>query len=147
MASSATELTAVLVNPGPVVASWRVPCSYRSGFEGGGIVVDRPTAVRGLIRGYRQRGGLYMAQWRLWRRLVPVHSNSAGGVVTVPGVALQWRGWPHRVDSDGKDRSRWPDVTAWPCIVTEKAFEGVAGPPSRARRVSRTGVGGTVSRG
>jgi hypothetical protein len=20
----------------------------------------------------------------------------------MPGVALQWRGWPHRVDSDGK---------------------------------------------
>jgi hypothetical protein len=67
-------------------------------------------------------------------------------VITVPGVVRQWRGWPHRVDSDGKDRSRRPDVTAWPCIVTEKAFEGAAVPPSRARCVSRTGVGGTVSR-
>jgi hypothetical protein len=34
MASSATELTAVLANPAPVEASWRVLCSYRSGFEG-----------------------------------------------------------------------------------------------------------------
>jgi hypothetical protein len=33
------------------------------------------------------------------------------GVVAVPGVALQWRGWPHRADSDGEDRSRQPDVT------------------------------------
>jgi hypothetical protein len=64
----------------------------------------------------------------------------------VLGVALQGRGWPHKVDSDGDDRSSRPDVTAWPCVSTEKTFEGVAGPPSRARRVSRTGVGGIVSR-
>jgi hypothetical protein len=32
------------------------------------------------------------------------------------------------VDSDGDDRSHQPDVTVWPCIVTEKAFEGAAGP-------------------
>jgi hypothetical protein len=53
---------------------------------------------------------------------------------------------PHRVDSDGDDRSRRPDVTVWPYIITEKTFEGAAGPPSRARRVSRTGVGDTMSR-
>jgi hypothetical protein len=75
-----------------------------------------------------------------------VRSNSAGVVAVVRGVALQGRGWPHRVDSDGDDRSRRPDVTAWPCVSTEKMFEGAASPPSRARRVSRTGVGGTVSR-
>jgi hypothetical protein len=39
-----------------------------------------------------------------------------------------------------------PDVTTWPCVVTEKAFEGAAGLPSRAQRVSGTEVGGTVSR-
>jgi hypothetical protein len=39
MASSAMELTAVLVNPAPVEASWCVLCSYRSGFEGGGVAV------------------------------------------------------------------------------------------------------------
>jgi hypothetical protein len=49
-------------------------------------------------------------------------------VVTVLGVVWQWRGWPHRVDSDGKDRSHRPNVTVWPCIVTKKAFEGAAGP-------------------
>jgi hypothetical protein len=57
-------------------------------------------------------GGPYAAQWRSWLRPVPVHSNSVEDVVTVPGVALQWRGWPHMVDSDGEDRSRRPDVTA-----------------------------------
>jgi hypothetical protein len=56
MASSATELTSVLANPAPVGVSWRVLCSYRSGFEGGSVVVGRPAAVRGPIRGCRQRG-------------------------------------------------------------------------------------------
>jgi hypothetical protein len=45
MASSATELMAVLTNPAPVEASWRVLCSYSSGFEGGGVVVDRPAVA------------------------------------------------------------------------------------------------------
>jgi hypothetical protein len=67
-------------------------------------------------------------------------------VVIVPDVVRQWRGWPHKVDSDGDDRSCRPDVTVWPCVITEKTFEGAAGPPSRARRVSRTRVGGTASR-
>jgi hypothetical protein len=39
MASSVADLTAVLANPAPVEASWRVLCSYRSGFEGGGVAV------------------------------------------------------------------------------------------------------------
>jgi hypothetical protein len=34
VASSATELTAVLANPAPVGASWHVMCSYRSSIEG-----------------------------------------------------------------------------------------------------------------
>jgi hypothetical protein len=77
-----------------------------------------------------------------------VRSNSAGDVVIVPGVALQRRGWPHRADSNGDDRSRQPDVTAQSCVDTGKAFEGSAAPPpSKARHVSRTEVGGTVSRG
>jgi hypothetical protein len=56
VASSATELKAFLANPTPVEASWRVLCSYRSGFEGGGVVVGCPAAARGPIRGCRQRG-------------------------------------------------------------------------------------------
>jgi hypothetical protein len=64
-------------------------------------VVGCPAAAAGRFEGAVNRGP-YAAQWRSWRRLVPVHSNSIGDVVIVPGVALQWRGWPHRVDSDGK---------------------------------------------
>jgi hypothetical protein len=56
-------------------------------------------------------GGPYEVQWRAWRRPASVRSNSVGDVIAVPGVALQWRGWPHRADSDGGDRSRRPDVT------------------------------------
>jgi hypothetical protein len=39
MANNAVELTAVLANPAPVEASRRILCPYRSGFEGGGVVV------------------------------------------------------------------------------------------------------------
>jgi hypothetical protein len=39
MASNAAELMVVLANLAPVEASWCVLCSYRSGFEGGGVVV------------------------------------------------------------------------------------------------------------
>jgi hypothetical protein len=45
--SSAMELTTVLANLVPVVASWRVLCLNRSGFEGSGIVVGRLVVVRG----------------------------------------------------------------------------------------------------
>jgi hypothetical protein len=145
VASSATELTAILANPAQAEASWRVLCSYRSGFEGGGVVVGRPAAAVGGFEGVANEGpvpGTVAVVATSRPRALQQHRD----VVTVPGVVQQWRGWPHRVDSDGKDRSSRPDVTTWPCIVTEKAFEGAAGPPSRARHVSRTGVGGTVSR-
>jgi hypothetical protein len=49
-------------------------------------------------------------------------------VVTVPGVVRRWRGWSHKVDSDGDDRSHRPDVTAWPCVSKGKTFDGAAGP-------------------
>jgi hypothetical protein len=51
VANSASELTAVLANPAPVGASWRVLCSHRSSFEGGGVVVGRPAAVAGRFEG------------------------------------------------------------------------------------------------
>jgi hypothetical protein len=53
VASSAMELTAVLTNLDPVVASWRVLCPNRSGFEVSGVVVDRPVVVREQARGGR----------------------------------------------------------------------------------------------
>jgi hypothetical protein len=49
VASSAMELTTVLANPAPAEASWRVLCSYMSGFEGGGVVVGCPAAACGPI--------------------------------------------------------------------------------------------------
>jgi hypothetical protein len=49
--SSATGLTAVLANPTLVGASWRVLCSYKSCFEGGGVVVGCPAAVAGRFEG------------------------------------------------------------------------------------------------
>jgi hypothetical protein len=52
--SSATELTAVLANPAPVEASWRILCSYRSSFEGGGVAVGCSAAARGPVRGCRR---------------------------------------------------------------------------------------------
>jgi hypothetical protein len=73
-------------------------------------------------------GRPYEAQWQAWRRPVPVCFNSVGDVVAVPGVALQWRGWPHRADSDGEDHPRWPDTMVPSCVVIEKAFEGSVDP-------------------
>jgi hypothetical protein len=37
----------------PAEASWYVLCSYKSGFEGGGVEVGRPAAICGPIRGCR----------------------------------------------------------------------------------------------
>jgi hypothetical protein len=51
VASSGTELTVVLANPASVGVSWRVLCSYRSSFEGGGVVVGRPATAAGRFEG------------------------------------------------------------------------------------------------
>jgi hypothetical protein len=68
-----------------------------------------------------------MAQWSLLATSCPRASQQRRDVATVYSVVLQWRGWSHRADSDGDDRSRRPDVTAWPCVSIEKTFEGVVG--------------------
>jgi hypothetical protein len=57
VASSSTKLTAVLANPAPVEASWRVLCLYRSRFEGGDVVVGRPAAAAGRLEGAVNGGG------------------------------------------------------------------------------------------
>jgi hypothetical protein len=41
-----------------VVASWRVLCPNRSGFEGGGVEVGCPAAACEPVRGCRQRGSV-----------------------------------------------------------------------------------------
>jgi hypothetical protein len=51
VASSAMELMAILANPAPVRAPWCVLCSYRRGFEGGGVVVAHPAAAVGRFEG------------------------------------------------------------------------------------------------
>jgi hypothetical protein len=78
--SSAVELTTVLANLVPVVASWRVLCPHRSGFEGGDVVVDRPAAVRGPTSRVLSTGA------RKW------HSGGRGDVLspcttTAPGMS------------------------------------------------------------
>jgi hypothetical protein len=88
----------------PVLVQERLRRWRRSGWSSG--------RRHGPVRRVSSTGHPYAAQWRSWRRPVPVHSNNIADVVTVPGVALQWWGWPRRVDSDGEDRSRRPDVTA-----------------------------------
>jgi hypothetical protein len=69
----------------------------------------RPSSAGRLEGGVNGRP--YEEHWWSRRRPIPVRFNNIGDVVTVPGVALQWRGWPHGADSDGEDRSRRPDVT------------------------------------
>jgi hypothetical protein len=39
-------------------------------------------------------------------------SHSAGDDAAVPGMAAQWRGWPHRAGGDREDVPRWPYVMA-----------------------------------
>jgi hypothetical protein len=129
MASSAIamELTAVLANPAPVEASWCVLCSYRSIFEGGGVAVGRSAAIVGRFEGVVD-GGPIRGTVAVVVTSCPRTPQQRRDVVIVPGVVRQWQGWPHRVDSDGDDRSRRPDVTTWPCVSTEKTCEGAVGP-------------------
>jgi hypothetical protein len=46
MAYSAGELTVVLANLAPVMASWRAQCLNRGDLEGGCVVVDRGVSRR-----------------------------------------------------------------------------------------------------
>jgi hypothetical protein len=46
------------------------------------------------------------------RCLVVPSPHSVGDGDAVPGMVLGQRGWSHRTDGDGGDRSRRPDVTA-----------------------------------
>jgi hypothetical protein len=116
MENSAAELTAVLANP-PVEASWCVLCSYRSGLKNCGVVVGRPAPVVGQLEGAID-GKPVRGTGAVVATSCPRTSQQRRGVATMSGVVRQWRGWPHRADSDRDDRSRRPDVTAWSCIST-----------------------------
>jgi hypothetical protein len=78
VASSAAELTTVLANLAPVGASWRVLCPYKSDFEGSGIEVGRPAAVRGPVQECCQRGS--------------VRGTVAGVATSCPRALQQCRG-------------------------------------------------------
>jgi hypothetical protein len=82
----------------------------------------------------------YRVQRRAWRRPFPARPAA-------PEWSQQCWAWccEHGGGRTGPTvvgmASRRPTVMIWPCRFTRKRFEGAAGPPSRARRVSRTGVG------
>jgi hypothetical protein len=84
MAYSAVELTAVLANPAPVTASWRVLCLNRGGFEGRGVEVDRSVFERARGSRWRQSVRGAVAGVAASR---PCLLNSVGVVVAVRGVA------------------------------------------------------------
>jgi hypothetical protein len=103
MASSATELTTVLANLVPVVASWRVLCPNRSGFEGGDVAVGCPAVARGPSRGGHPRGpvrgtvaGMAMSRPRALQQRRGCRCSTLRGAA-VTGMAAQVgqrRGWP-----------------------------------------------------
>jgi hypothetical protein len=88
----------------------------------------------------------YGIQWYSWRRPVPARFTASELLPQCPTWDCTRGGGRLPLTVAGMAPRR-PSVTTWPCKVTGKHFEGVAGPPSRARRVSRTGVGGAASRG
>jgi hypothetical protein len=91
-ASSAMEQTAVLANPAPVEASWRVLCLYRSGFEGGGVVVGRPAAAAGRFEGAVNGGpvrGTVAVVATSCPRALQQHRHSARRGATVEGMSAQ----------------------------------------------------------
>jgi hypothetical protein len=84
--------------------------------------VGRPVLVQERLRGLRRgswltgrRGGQLegAVDGKSVRGTVAVVAMSCPrtfqqrwDVATAPGVVRQWRGWQHRADSDGDDRSR-----------------------------------------
>jgi hypothetical protein len=84
----------------PAGVSWCVLCSHRSGFEGGRVAVGRPAAVVGRFEGAVD-GGPVRGTVAIMATSCPRAPQQRRDVTTVPGVVQQWRGWPHRADSDG----------------------------------------------
>jgi hypothetical protein len=72
---------------------------------GGGVAVGRPTAVVGRFEGVVDEGPV-RGTVAVVATSCPRAPQQRRDVVTVPGMVRQWRGWSHRVDSDGDDRSR-----------------------------------------
>jgi hypothetical protein len=85
-------------------------------------------------------------QWQSWRRPVPVCFIAPELLPQCPTWGCTRGGGRLPLTVAGMAPRR-PSITTWPCKVTGKYFEDAAGPHSRARRVSRTGVGGAASWG
>jgi hypothetical protein len=70
------------------------------------------------------------AQQSAWRHLVASSPHSVGDGDAVPRMVLGRRGWPHRTDGDGGDRSRRPNITVLSLcgrgVVVHLPFEGSA---------------------
>jgi hypothetical protein len=143
MVRRAVEWAAALMVLAAILPSWRILYPNSGIFEGRGAVVGRD--VPGGLEGVADDDP-YEVQWQAWRRPVPA-------CLTVPELLPQcpaWgcmRGGVRLQLTVAGMASRRPSVTTWPCKTTGKHFEGVAGPPSRARHVSRTGVGSAASQG
>ncbi len=54
--------------------------------------------------------------------------NSVGDVAAVRGVVQQGRGWPHRLTATGMTAPAGLTSRLDPAEVTERGFEGAAGP-------------------
>jgi hypothetical protein len=120
----------------------------------------RPVRAQERLRGWRCSGFLFGDRPCEDSRVLLTrghtrHNGWRGGVLspharTVVGMASEWRGRSHRVDGDGGDRSRWPDVTAPPRAVAEQScvfpsralpslFEGAVCRPYESGWYSATG--------
>jgi hypothetical protein len=106
-----------------------------------------PLFVQERLRGWRRRGRPFGHCQYVGSRVRltggrRAHSSRRGGVLSprpptllemvmqCPGWCWGRRGWPHRADGDGSDRSRRPDITALSLrgcgIVVCLPFEGSA---------------------
>jgi hypothetical protein len=74
-------------------------------------VVGCPAAAAGRFEG-TVNGGPVRGTVAVVATSCPRALQQHRDVITVLSVARQWRGWPHRADNDGGDRSRRPDVMA-----------------------------------
>jgi hypothetical protein len=127
--------TGLVVAACPVLEQGRLRGWRRSGWQGRLQVGSRKplTAIR---TGYSGRHGGVPSPHAQQRWSCCSSTRRGAARAGMAAQDWQWRGW----------RSRRPDVMVWPCGTTREGFEGATGPPSWARCVSRTGVGGTVSR-
>jgi hypothetical protein len=119
----------------PVLEQGRLRWWRRSGWPGRPHAGSRePSTV--IRTGYSgRRGGDPSPRAQQRQRSCSSARRGAAGAGMAAQDRQRW-GW----------RSRRPDVMVWPCRVTRGGLEGAAGPPLRARRVSRTKVGDTLSR-